>query len=117
MKRTIIAAVVVGFAAASGLFLSGCCHSPNFAYPRLDQPHGDIETQRKTYSQFDPFPDPNIGPGIPEFRPPDYKDPAREKGSVGRNWVKNDDNSRAYGGNFNSSAYGSACDSCAPPRR
>ena len=62
--------------------LSGCCHSPYFAYPRLDRPHGTVEYQRQLYSRFDPFPDPNVGPGIPDFRPADYQDPARDKRDV-----------------------------------
>ena len=62
--------------------ISGCCQSPYFAYPRLDQPHGTVEYQRRLYSKFDPFPDPNIGPGIPDFRPADYQDPARDKSSL-----------------------------------
>ena len=62
--------------------ISGCCQSPYFAYPRLDQPHGTVQYQRQLYSKFDPFPDPNIGPGIPDFRPADYQDPARDKSSL-----------------------------------
>lgn len=72
------------FAAVASLIavISGCCHSPYFAYPRLDQPHGTVQYQRQLYSKFDPFPDPNIGPGIPDFRPADYQDPARDKSSL-----------------------------------
>ena len=77
MKSYAFAAVLLLAAA-----VSGCCQSPYFAYPRLDQPHGTVEYQRQLYSKFDPFPDPNIGPGIPDFRPADYQDPARDKSSL-----------------------------------
>lgn len=77
MKSYSLAVVLLLAAAASG-----CCHSPYFAYPRLDQPHGTVQYQRQLYSKFDPFPDPNIGPGIPDFRPADYQDPARDKSSI-----------------------------------
>lgn len=77
MKSYTLAAVLLLTAA-----ISGCCQSPYFAYPRLDQPHGTVEYQRQLYSKFDPFPDPNIGPGIPDFRPSDYQDPARDKSSL-----------------------------------
>ena len=77
MKLYTLAAVLLLTAA-----FSGCCHSPYFAYPRLDQPHGTVQYQRQLYSKFDPFPDPNIGPGIPDFRPADYQDPARDKSSL-----------------------------------
>ncbi|MBQ3350280.1 MAG: hypothetical protein IJG38_07760 [Thermoguttaceae bacterium] len=77
MKSYLIVAVLLLAAA-----VSGCCQSPYFAYPRLDQPHGTVQYQRQLYSKFDPFPDPNIGPGIPDFRPADYQDPARDKSSI-----------------------------------
>ncbi len=77
MKSYLLAAVLLLAAA-----VSGCCQSPYFAYPRLDQPHGTVQYQRQLYSKFDPFPDPNIGPGIPDFRPADYQDPARDKSSL-----------------------------------
>lgn len=77
MKAYALAAVLLLAAA-----ISGCCQSPYFAYPRLDQPHGTVEYQRQLYSKFDPFPDPNIGPGIPDFRPADYQDPAHDKSSL-----------------------------------
>ncbi len=77
MKSYALAAVLHLVAA-----VSGCCQSPYFAYPRLDRPHVTVEYQRQLYSKFDPFPDPNIGPGIPEFRPADYQDPAIDKSSL-----------------------------------
>ena len=77
MKSYALAAVLLLVAA-----VSGCCQSPYFAYPRLDRPHGTVEYQRQLYSKFDPFPDPNIGPKIPEFRPADYQDPAIDKSSL-----------------------------------
>ena len=77
MKSYALAAVLILVAA-----VSGCCQSPYFAYPRLDRPHGTVEYQRQLYSKFDPFPDPNIGPKIPEFRPADYQDPAIDKNSL-----------------------------------
>ena len=77
MKSYALAAVLILVAA-----VSGCCQSPYFAYPRLDRPHGTVEYQRQLYSKFDPFPDPNIGPKIPEFRSADYQDPAIDKSSL-----------------------------------
>lgn len=90
--------IISALAAAASLIavISGCCQSPYFAYPRLDQPHGTVQYQRQLYSKFDPFPDPNIGPGIPDFRPADYQDPARDKSSLHVPYNYSNYNSRSY---------------------
>ncbi|MBR5709648.1 MAG: hypothetical protein IKX40_02730 [Thermoguttaceae bacterium] len=85
--------------------ISGCCQSPYFAYPRLDQPHGTVQYQRQLYSKFDPFPDPNIGPGIPDFRPADYQDPARDKSSLRVPYNYSNGYSRGYSNGYPNSCY------------
>lgn len=101
MKNISVLAVAIAIIAA----FSGCCHSPYFAYPRLDQPHGTVQYQRQLYSKFDPFPDPNIGPGIPDFRPADYQDPARDKSSLHVPYNNSNGYSRSYFNCYPSSRY------------
>ena len=56
-------------------FATGGCKTE--AKPQLANP-GSVESQQRRATQFDPFPQPDIGPDVVGARPRDYQQPVAE---------------------------------------
>jgi hypothetical protein len=56
------------------LVAAGCSH---LEPPTIFNP-GDLQYQRARANRFDPFPDPDAGPDIPEARPREFSNPPPE---------------------------------------
>lgn len=69
-RRPRFAAVIVGLLLLS---TTGCYVEP----PIIFNP-GDLKYQRTRAGRYDPFPDPQAGPAIPEARPREYANPPPE---------------------------------------
>jgi hypothetical protein len=72
MSRENSVAVILAF----GLFMMPAC-SPTIRKPRLESP-GTAPIQRYNATQFDPYPQTDMGPEIVGGRPPDFAIPVPE---------------------------------------
>lgn len=70
VRRMITAGLLSAAIAATQ---TGC----NLEPPAIFSP-GDINYQRARANRYDPFPDPNAGPAIPEARPREFSNPPPE---------------------------------------
>jgi hypothetical protein len=65
-----------------GLLILGAlgCQAPEkrkTALPNVEHP-GSAAVQQKRALRFDPYPEPNVGPGMSDVRPRDYENPPAE---------------------------------------
>lgn len=67
------------------VLLSGCRSTPYFGFPEFGPV--DAQTQRRRAARFDPFPDPNIGPGAQALRPREYQEPTPFKNAPDGSWL------------------------------
>ncbi|MDO4584762.1 MAG: hypothetical protein Q4D62_11740 [Planctomycetia bacterium] len=59
------------------LLLAGCSGNRQFGYPQAEPCAPQVNTKR--VQQFDPYPDPNIGPSSPGVRPRWFETPSQER--------------------------------------
>lgn len=84
-RRLFASWLIVATGCCLACSFAGCRSHPNFHFPTI-LPEGSTKQQQMIGNQFDPYPDPDVGPPVVGGRPRDYQKPVAEPQRARWNW-------------------------------